>query len=350
MAASINASAQVSGVEFRPSYGFLVRHHLDMGLYTQTHFPAFEMSVVQQTNGRRKWHHLHHFPDQGLSIFYSGLGNSEILGSVTAIVPWIRIPVLTSQRAGMHFRIGTGLGYFNKKFDPVDNYKNLAIGSHLNACIYLGTEFRFKIGERFGIFAGLGWTHFSNGSIKAPNYGINMPNVNAGISFRTGKIISKHQLISDSLQPRHSGLNLSLSHGVKQILPLNGPLYHVVAATVSYGMPIQQNGMLSFNLDLTNDQSDKSLLERKGIQADDAFGLLKTGVSAGIASRFGRTSLSFTLGTYLAGKEKSDGDLYDRIGLDVLINNRLSALVYLKTHYAKADFIGWGIQYRILNF
>lgn len=338
------------GIALTRSYGFLIRHHLDMGRYTNIRFPALELSAYRETDGHQTWHHDHHFPVQGLSLFYSGLGHTPELGDVVALIPWLKIPVYRSGLKAVQFKFGTGLGYFHKKFDVLENYKNRAIGSHINACIQFGLVAQYPLFRNLLLNGGFQWTHFSNGSVRIPNYGINMPAFVAGLSFQPFPSTGKTDSPMKARKPRYPALLVSYIHGVKQVLPLNGPLYQVSVGSATFLWPIRRNGSIRSGLDLSVDRSDKALLRQEGIEVRTAVDLLKTGIFGGISSRFGRTSVFFDAGVYLSGRETSDGAIYDRLGLQVELTSGFHCQVYLKSHYAKADFIGWGISYSLKEF
>lgn len=344
------APPSLPSLEFNTFYGFLIRHHLDMGRYTNIRFPSWELAVSRQTDGSKTWHRDHHFPVQGLSVMYSGLGQTSELGDVWAVIPWLKIPVIRSGSLAVHFQFGTGAGYFQKKFDVLENYKNRAIGSHLNACIQFGLSLQYPVYRNLLLTGGFRWIHFSNGSIKIPNYGINMPSLFAGLLLQPGRHRNTPEISQRTEEIRNPELRISYFHGTKQILPLNGPRYQVSVLSASCAWPFRRNGSMRSGLDFSVDQSDKALLRDEGRETSSAAELLKTGLFGGISSRFGRTTVYFDAGVYLSGKETSDGAVYDRLGLQVQLTRGLSTGIYLKSHYAKADFIGWGLSYTVKEF
>ena len=59
----------------------------------------------------------------------------------------------------------------------------------------------------------------------------------------------------------------------------------------------------------------------------------------------GNLGLMFNMGFYPYSKWKGDGNFYHRICFRYYIRN-LIVCMNLKTHYAKADFIEWGIGWK----
>jgi len=119
-------------LEGRVNYGFLANHHLFMKIFN-SHFPAFELNLGKETFGEQRWQWMYGYPIIGVSYWYSHLGNSPLLGSSHAVFPYVNYPLVRNLKHEFNFRLGLGLAYLTKKFDRLDNYKYLAIGSHINA-------------------------------------------------------------------------------------------------------------------------------------------------------------------------------------------------------------------------
>ncbi|MCX6283521.1 MAG: acyloxyacyl hydrolase, partial [Bacteroidetes bacterium] len=152
-------------IEAKIHYGFLYAQHLELELFN-AHFPAFEFSIEKLTYGRQRWERAFNYPIIGMTFFYSPLGSNPILGSSLALMPFVNFPLFKSKAFTFGFRFALGLGYLTKKFDRINNYKDIAIGSHLNAAINLMLEARYQLSEYFTLTAGVCLQHFSNGSLN----------------------------------------------------------------------------------------------------------------------------------------------------------------------------------------
>ena len=98
--------------------------------------------------------------------------------------------------------------------------------------------------------------------------------------------------------------------------------------------------------DLSWDGSDALLVARTNTTPYNKRELTKPGLSAAYELVLSRTSFAFNLGFYLGGKDKSEGMTYYKAGIHYLITKNLFANLTLKTHYARADYVGIGIGYR----
>ena len=173
-------------VEAKLHYGFFYAHHLELEIFN-SHFPAFELNLQKQTYGKHKSERSYDYPLVGFSFFYSGLGGFDAIGSSFALYPFINFPLWRKNDFFLGFRFGLGVGYLTKKFDRIDNYKNLAIGSNLNAAVNIMFDLRYRLSNRFILSGGISLQHFSNGSLKLPNYGLNIPLINLGLVYRLEK-------------------------------------------------------------------------------------------------------------------------------------------------------------------
>ena len=179
---------QAANLLFEPrvNYGFLIAHHVEMEIYNR-HFPSFEFSISQASYGKRQWESFYNYPVMGVTYYNAWLGNSRDIGQAHAVFPFISFPLQKNNKHELNFRMGAGLAYLTKKFDRLTNYKYNAIGSHVNAAVNLMVEYRWKPLDYLQLSAGVQLMHFSNGSVKTPNFGLNIPAVTAGDAFRLNK-------------------------------------------------------------------------------------------------------------------------------------------------------------------
>ncbi|MCX6351307.1 MAG: acyloxyacyl hydrolase [Bacteroidetes bacterium] len=136
-------------------------------------FPGLHLGYA--TGGSKKWHHEYGFPMIGVNLIYGVLGNDSVIGRNISLMPDITFSTrkYTGDNWGFDFRIGTGLSWFNKKYDSVNNRGNYLIGSRLNSFSNASFCFRYKINEYLYWKAGIATLHFSNTHFQLPNIGVN---------------------------------------------------------------------------------------------------------------------------------------------------------------------------------
>jgi len=342
-------------LEGRVYYGWTLDHHIEMTTFKR-HYPAFELSALKATYGRTRWEYMYNYPLIGVSYWYSDLGRTKPLGSAHALFPYINFPLLRSRDFNIFFRLGVGLGYLTRRYDRYDNYENLAIGSHVNGAVNLLFEARWRLGDRFMAAAGLSLMHFSNGAIRQPNYGLNMPGINLALAYRLSR---ENPYLRQKLMPelvpfefdgkKFLQVDLNAGVGVKDMQSTLGVGNRYIIAVVYGNMtwPVGFKSRLGFGVDLSYDGSDEKVLELKGIEPEYRIDLVKTGLTAAFELSFSRMAIMLNLGSYVTGLDKSDGYVYEKLALRVGITEQLFASLTLKAHYAKADYLTLGIGYRL---
>lgn len=339
-------------MEVRGNYGFLVAHHLEMENFNR-HLPSFEINIARSTYGKNQWETLYNYPVTGVSYWNAWLGDRETIGQAHAMMPYIAFPLVKNDKSELNFRLAAGLGYLTKKFDRLDNYKYIAIGSHLNAAVNLMFEYRWKPIQHVQLSGGIQLMHFSNGSIKTPNFGLNIPSLSAGIAFRINK---ENPYIMRSIRPaltmyefdghNYLEVRINTSYGTKTIGEVLGERYNVFANSVSVLKTTSYKGRAGLSFDFSYDGSDARYVGIKGVDYDNNFQLIKPGVALMYEVVLSRMSFPFALGFYTGGKYRSEGISYYKAGLQYLLTKNIFASVTLKTHYARADYVAFGLGYR----
>ncbi len=344
-------------LELRSHYGYFLHHHFELERYNAS-FPAFELSLQRSTFGRQRWESLYDYPIIGIAAYYSPMGNFEELGKVFAAYPFISFPLNRSVENRLNFRLGVGLGWITNKYDPVNNYRNYAIGSHLNAAASLFLDYRRSIGRRFNFVATGGLTHFSNGSTKTPNFGLNILSASVGLTWYISR---PNPYLDKKLLPilrrfeydnkKRFSVDLAQSFGTRDMTQQLGKRFYVSNTAASIMFPVSMKGNLGLAIELTYDGSDKGVLDQRqliegGQLYENELDIMKPGVGIVYEMLLSRTSFLFQMGAHLGGAEKSDGYVYEKLGMRYYFTENLFGTIALTAHGGRADFIGYGIGYK----
>jgi hypothetical protein len=336
-------------VEGRVYYGFLYAQHIELQRFN-SHFPVFEINLQQETYGKHKWERAFGYPIIGISFLYTDLGKSEELGAAYSVFPFIDFPIYKTRNFRFDFRFALGAAYLTKPFDRLTNYKNLAIGSHINASANLMFDIRYRIAERVTLSLGLGLQHFSNGALKLPNYGINILAVNAGVAYRLAR---PNKTIIDRFIPPTEPYSANLQHSIeydvgfaigyknmKSVYGENFMVYHLYENTF---FPVMRKSKWGLGFDFSYDQSHIRILESHGVEVTNKLKIVRPGINAAYMLVLSKFNFILNLGYYLGGMENSNGPLYEKISFQYKFTKYLFANVMLKVHWGRADYIGWGI-------
>ncbi len=332
-----------SGFEIKTNYGFLIVHRPVLEILQEKHAYGLELSYIKPADGSKSFQEKFLFPDVGWTLAWFNLGNQNRLGSGFALFPFVNFPLHLKKDWRLHFRYGVGLGYIEKKFDTKENVKNSAIGTHINGVMHFDIHIEKEISQQTLIELGVGLTHYSNGSTGIPNLGINMAMANLGVIHYFGEknLIRKN---AANLISRKSEIQLFAAGAFKKIYPPLGKTYNAGTISFTYLHPIRTKSSWGIGAEIFYDNSlEERLLrvDKTGTGNSDNF---RPGIYGSYEVRLGHIGILVNMGVYPYTKWKGDGNFYHRIGSRYYFN-KLFLLMNLKTHFAKADFIEWGLGY-----
>ena len=338
-------------IEPRLYYGFIVNHHIELEPFN-AHIPAFELSIVKDTYGRKNWEKLHNYPIIGVSFFFSTLANHPAIGQSAAVYPFITFPIIRNEKDLLGFKLGLGISYLTKTFERLENYQNIAIGSHVNVAVNLMGEYRRQLNKMTFISAGLSLIHFSNGSTVAPNYGLNIPMVSLALSKRISKpndkiVMRKPQIPTFSYKDNSIYIfNIMGAYASKNMGDVFGERYDVYLSSVSALKYFNKISALGLTFDFSYDGSHRDMLIRNGIIDPSFITVMRPGIAPTYEMSISKLILTFGVGFYWGGKEKSDGDIYEQLTLKYLFYKNIFASITLRAHGGRAAFVAWGLGYR----
>ena len=245
----------------------------------------------------------------------------------------------------LNLRYGTGFGYFNKTFNTFDNYKNNIISSHINPMINLQVESRINLSKRLSMENGIALTHFSNGSYKIPNLGLNLATFNTGFTYLFGPTDRPLKKDSISYPAKRTEFSFLISGAAKEILPAGGRKYPVFIFMGNMERQLNYKNKIGVGLDIFYNASLIQKLTNDSITLNSNIAILQAGLFFSYALTVHRISIIAGMGTYIHSKYKNDGYLYHRIGTRYRVNDHFTVNATLKTHFAVADHWEFGMGY-----
>lgn len=331
-------------LETKVHYAYLIPHHNEIWALTDGFFPVWEFSLLRQTDGRNHYHYSRRYPQLGLTYLYSNFGGSEYLGEMHALLPNIRLPMVSGKKISMAFGIGLGMAYLTKKFDRLENYKNLTIGSNYNAAVQFQLKLRWQLSPRFFFNTGASMLHVSNGTIKTPNFGLNLPALFGGFEWKLNHQEIDYQIF-DSLKSHKRKMNFRLiaSYANKQISREWDKEFNVYVASMILSRFYNNADRILLGVDAVYDESTKYVLDKKG-QATEAWpDVTKIGVNIGHEWTFSQLSIYINLGYYVHSNNEGEALLYNKLGLTLQFLKYAFVGLNLQTHWGQADFLSFGL-------
>ncbi|MDX1479590.1 MAG: acyloxyacyl hydrolase [Saprospiraceae bacterium] len=209
--------------------------------YVIKHSPKFAFDIIRpsyiisaeillQTTGSQHWHHRNHHPI--VSIAYQQVGyNHRSLGTAHSVLPSMYWPVFRMSGLRLSYQLGIGVGYFKKYFDNDPEKLNNAIGSRVNLIALNGLQIHSRNNQGLSGLAGIQLLHGSNGNVRRPNRGLNLPAVYFGLRYlpTTPDRVPVHH-INSALTGSPYGLGIEFTHGWNQVddaVRITHPVYGV---------------------------------------------------------------------------------------------------------------------------
>lgn len=349
----VPAPPETNNIEVSFFRGNIYRHTDYITHLVTGHPDGVLLSFNRQTFGAKEWQQSYNYPDYGMSFQYQDFG-SEALGKAFALGVHYNFYFLNRQ---LQFRISQGIGYATNPYDKETNFKNNAFGSRLlSSNLFMLNYKRPNLIGRFGVQAGLVFTHFSNGRIKSPNSGINTYAANIGINYnldkqqpafvKTDSLLSKgwREPLRYSLYFR-SGVNESIIAGSGQ-----KPFYHIGLAVdkrLGRKSALQLGTDVFFSLYLKEYIRYMSVAYPDRPYLDPNTDYKRIGIFLGHELFINRLSVETQLGVYVYKPYDYESDLYQRLGMKYYFTKNLFAGIALKTHGGRAEAIEAGIGARI---
>jgi hypothetical protein len=304
-----------------------------------------EIDVSLQTNGRKIWQQLNGYPVIGLGILFGKSGGDKYIGNIGALLPFINFPFYKSTRFEMNCKFGLGAGWVQKPFNVETNYKDFVIGSHLNACINLQVLTGLQIEKHTLVHIGFSFTHFSNGSVKLPNLGLNTPALTAGLEYSFNGPTKMMKRPIPLLKKKWSYYLFTLV-ALKQSTPLESPVRFVNLASFEMTKDFSYTGRYGAGITLTYDRALSSEVPNSPTFAFDESKLkLEASIYGAYEYVIGNLSIPVQLGFYLYNNYRFS-EIYENIGIKYRLSSHWITTVLLKAHLGNGDFIQWGIGYK----
>ena len=327
------------GFEYRQKLGFLLAHRGLMAHLPQAPAVAGEFSYIYRTAAAKQWHQAYRQPLVGGTLFFGSVGNNQILGRFLGLYGFVELPIVKRKHYRLDFKFATGLGYTNKPFDPVLNPENVAIGSRVNAlmCFALKQSWRFS---DYGLTFGIDMTHFSNASFQMPNLGVNVPFLSLGVQ----KFFAPEEKENPKPELDRPDLLFGLAGIIsgKEMNPKGVGRFPVYAASLFARKYFGPKAGVEASLDIIY---KTSLLSHPSYPQAAGLDPLQIGLFVGYVHPFDRLHFIYGAGVYLRDVLQPDESVYIRLGTRYALTKHVEALMTLKTHYAKADYMELGLAY-----
>ncbi len=329
------------GIEVQPRAGFIMAHRSLMNHIPENQTLGGEVSIYYQTNGKSEYHKLYNYPKYGITFLGSTLSNERILGNLFGAFVFGDFPFVKGKKDELSGSIGFGLCYVSRIYDPIKNPKNVAMSTHINVLVNFGLKYRHYFKNNMNFVLGINATHASNGASRVPNLGVNLlyASLGLGYQFKNVELKTKDHTIDLDKKWKYNIIGV---FSVKEEYPIGGKLFPIGSLsfvvtkrfTKKSGIEIYADGFYKSSI-----ISDPNRIDATN------WNIIQAGIFGGYNLYINKLRVVIGLGAYVFDKYNPNGLFYSRLGFKYQINKHLVAVLGLKSHWAKADYVEYGIGY-----
>ncbi len=328
-------------------YGSVLPHSESIQYALKSNIERFQLTLSTNTYGRSVWDKAFRYPVFGAGYSFSTLGNSHVFGHAHALFLFMDIPFCSRcKKFKAGYQLNLGLSYLDRVFDVDENPLNMAISSGLNVYGCFNLNVKYRLNEKHELMAGFNMSHYSNGKLATPNLGINTSTFSAGYSYTL--IPEKYPKMKESNKPtitRHHA-EIIVSGGTKTDDQVTGRYYFISSLVADYRFVLGLKYSLCAGTDLFYDRSlgpNKVADEGGSYSSADLY---QAGLHGGFIIRYSKLNVVLQVGGYIHANYYKYARVYSRVGIRYEVADNILLNVSLKSHYAIADYVEWGIGYR----
>ena len=337
------------------SYGYelgsMLGNGSDLGdkLANRSSYRGYEARLGFKLNDKADvYNQVYRFPIMGVG-FYMSTFHEEEIGNPNALFYYFNMPVTfeRNRKLTMSYLGAFGLSYNFHPFDSVNNPSDVFIGSYNNCYFNFTYMLNFHIDPEWVVDLSVGIKHFSNGSFKQPNYGINLLLLGAGVSYRPNNVHLQHFEKSIPKFIRHNQFNLTLMAGSKNYVA-GEKNYLKTGLGVNWlrALGYKYRGGLGFDMYYAAQSGPRNDVETT---FSNSMSFAVVGSWEWALTR--KLYVPVAFGVYLKRNELNGEaePYYERVGIRYRLNNNLFAGVTIKAHKGVADFFEWTVGYTLFN-
>lgn len=329
------------GYSYHLKMGTLAAHRGSMAELPEQLAWASEFSFFKHLHEPGSWVEDYKDPTVGATLFIGSVGNNNVLGRFAALYGFSELPLLSLKHFELSWKFGTGLAVTNKKFDPIFNPDNIAIGSHLNMMIVMALKAQYRL-KKSSYSMGLDITHFSNSAFQVPNLGLNVPYLSLGYSRKIGTVRNPEPNKKSTFIRKKIYYGVSGIFSLKELMPDGDRKYAIYAGNVFARSFLAPKAGFEIGLDAFSNQSH---IDFEPLVTKTQWSLLQLGMYAAYFVPMNHIHFVFGMGVYLRDWYKPNGPIYHRIGVRYQWFNGLFGHMAIKSHWAKADYLELGLGF-----
>ncbi len=336
----------------------------------KTNYGALSLKYALTSTGD-KWQDIAYgLPYYGIGISQTYFGRPDDLGVPASLYLFQGATILNfSKRTALNYEFNLGFATGWNPYDPFTNPNNIAIGSTMNVHVAANVYLKWYLSRDLDLHIGGNFIHFSNGTSRQPNHGINkagayielvynfnrdqlekrydskikIPDFKPGFEHDLQVIISSKNVMADTV-----GTNLPDVYNDKQfdVYGVNYYLMRQSSYRYRYG----------FGIEYLYDASQGAKMYNRLHPTNGRYypvtelGTLQERSSVGVAARgelvLPLYSIFMDIGTTILNRDEDLPFLYQAIGVKAYLSDDLFGTFGIKAvNFGRAQFLYWSLGY-----
>lgn len=247
----------------------------------------------------------------------------------------------------LRFKPSVGLAYTNKHY--FNTPKNRIIGGAFNELIKADLGFEMPLGKRHALITGFSFLHMSNGGATVPNGGLNTGNIYLGVKFGKNDTMGNHKK-SDYLPLQRHFIELAGGFGKRGVYEKQNETMLKSGLFAGYGLRINDFIALKAGVDAVHyyDIYNPAKHVETFQYYASSFKNWRVGTSIGADLNLWRITINGQVGKYIYYKRLyQSAHWYWTFGPIFNLTPRLGIQVKTYMHFAQADYVNYGLVYRL---
>lgn len=319
-------------INLSASSGFVWAHSKAISSVANKQVSGFSIDLYRfRTDAFAKKYYSKGFAS-GYNFSFYDLG-FDTLGKALNLNYFIEPTLVASRFFNCNLKVIAGVTYATNPYDEVSNPRNFSYSSHINGFLALGIRTQVPITKNGAFTLQALYNHFSNGSFKNPNFGVNFPTLEVGYQYKVG---SKQKPLNENLQNENWRFD---AYGF--MCNKSSPVFKNDRFWV-YGGGLQASRRIGLinALTLTGEFiADKSIRQQLDFDTLNHLSINRMGLMFGHEFIFNRMVFTQQVGWYTYNQIPYFNNLYHRWGVNFKISNRFWPGISLLANAQKAQFI-----------
>ena len=319
--------------------------------------PSVTLEVGRRTDGSSQWHELYGMPSYGFGFSLTSFRNGTEHARPVDAYGYFSWPFASfTRRLALTTDFGMGVSWNWKRVDDQSGATQDVLGSNLNVRIDWGVYLRGVLSPRYVLYAGVDFTHRSNGGLSQPDLGINVLGPKVMLQYNLAPVGPSLPTAYDVLPPPpfppQWDLIFAGSGGAKNVvLPTGKSDFGTFEGTAGAQWRFYRYGRIAMGTDLLYDSSVGAVTTAPILgQPQNTDGPWALGFYGGYEHIIGRFSAFLHVG-YEVARGLDDPDvsrLYQRLGWRYQVTDRVFATFAVRaTEIRRADSLQFGVGYRL---